>query len=311
LLGFDVDAACFAYLPHKKKVVGTERGLRSLLFGVNIFDSTFDSATYVRRLQKYDDRGFAIGVPGFDLHRVSRRLLATPHLFLEKYDLLLRPSLQPELLGKDSHASLLTFHGRAREQRHQLDGTTVQLCEIVRGFECLVVTKYGRVRRSNAGDGKPSCLPLRVEGSRCTVVWGQEAVEDAEGYSASPYATARALLEDNAEHEAELSGGDFEWRKGGAMDKLTNKLLKHAFGAAQQSSATRLYTNSPLLYVYDLVSAKTPFADLKYVLDAGRDPLEACGSVSFMGRYGLDRVLSFRLAEPRVPQRQDLWSVYE
>jgi len=64
-------------------------------------------------------------VPGFDLHRVSRRLLAAPHLYLEKYDLFLRPTLQPELLGKDSHASLLTFDGRAHLQRQVLDGATV------------------------------------------------------------------------------------------------------------------------------------------------------------------------------------------
>jgi len=314
LLGFDVDAACFAYLPHEKKVVGTARGVRSLRFGANIFDSAFDSATYVRRLQKYDARGFSIGVPGFDLERVSRRLMAAPHLYLEKYDLLLRPAMQPELLGKDSYASLLTFAGRTREQRQVLDGATVQLCEIVRGFERLVVTKYGKVRRSSDGDGKTSCMPLRVEGSRCTVAWGDEPVEDMEGYSASPYATARALLEDNAEHEAELCEGpnEFEWRKGGAMDKLTNKPLKQAFRVAQQSSATRLHTNSPLMYVYDLVPADTPFASLKYVLDAGRTPLEACGSsVSFLDKYGLDRTLDFRVAGPRVPKRQDLWSVYE
>ena len=172
LLGFDIDASCFAYLPNEKKVVGTARGLRSLQFGVNLCDSSFDSATYVHRLQKYDARGFTIGVPGFDLQRVSRRLLEAPHLYLESYDLLLRPALQPELLGKDSRASLLTFDGRARLQRQVLDGATVQLCEIVRGFERLVVTKYGKVRRSSAGDGKTSCLPLRLEGSRCTVVWG-------------------------------------------------------------------------------------------------------------------------------------------
>jgi len=296
--------------------VGTARGLRSLQFGANICDSSFDSATYVRRLQKYDARGFTIGVPGFDLQRVSRHLLAAPHLYLENYDLLLRPALLPDILGKDSHASLLTFDGRARLQRQVLDGATVQLCEIVRGFERLVVTKYGKVRRSSAGDGKTTCLPLRVEGSRCTVVWGQEPMdEDAEGYSASPYATAQALLEEHAEHETELgedaSENEFEWRKGGAIHKLTNKPLKKAFRAAQKSSAMRLYAAAPLMYVYDLVPADTPFADLKYVLDAGRIPLEACGSASFLEKYGLDRVLVFRPAEPRVAQRQDLWSVYE
>jgi len=63
--------------------------------------------------------------------------------------------------------------------------------------------------------------------------------------------------------------------------------------------------------VYDLVPADTPFAGLKYVHDAGRIPLEACGSSSFLDKYGLDRTLVFRPAEPRVPQRQDLWSVCE
>ena len=139
--------------------------------------------------------------------------------------------------------------------------------------------------------------------------------EDVEGYSASPYATAQALLEDNAEHETELgeaiSENEFEWRKGGAMDKLTNKPLKKAFRAAQKSSAMRLHTNAPLMCVYDLVPADTPFGRLKYVLDAGRVPLEACGSASFLDKYGLDRVLVFGPPAPRVAPRQNLWSVYE
>jgi len=124
----------------------------------------------------------------------------------------------PEGRNDDLHAyAQHRSHGsrQARLQHQVLDGATVQLCEIVRGCERLVVTKYGKVRRNSAGDGKMSCLPLRLEGSRCTVVWGQEAMEeDAEGYSASPYATAQALLEDNAEHETELGEDVFEWRKG-------------------------------------------------------------------------------------------------
>ena len=65
LTNFDVDCACFTWLPIEGKVVCTARGLRALRYGVNIADNgRFDSPAYCRRLEKYADRGFAVAVPG-------------------------------------------------------------------------------------------------------------------------------------------------------------------------------------------------------------------------------------------------------
>jgi len=47
--------------------------------------------------------------------------------------------------------------------------------------------------------------------------------EDAEGYSASRYATAQVLLEDNAEHETELGEDMLEWRKGGGAPWISSR----------------------------------------------------------------------------------------
>ena len=51
------------------------------------------------------------------------------------------------------------------------------------------------------------------------------------------------------------------------------------------------------------------FDQLKYVLDAGRKPLDI--AYNFREAFGLDRTLAFRIAEPRVARPQDWWLVYE
>ena len=58
-----------------------------------------------------------------------------------------------------------------------------------------------------------------------------------------------------------------------------------------------------------IILSSTRFDQLKYVLDAGRKPLDI--ERDFREAFGLDRVLRFRVAEPRVPKPQDWWSAYE
>ena len=90
LQGFDVDSCCFCYSPKEQKVWANQRGVRALVFGANLADSRHDGPGYVRRLEKYDSRGFAIAVPGFDPLRLSREVLGY-HIYLQKHDVLLRP----------------------------------------------------------------------------------------------------------------------------------------------------------------------------------------------------------------------------
>ena len=75
LTDFDVDCRACAFLPKEKRVVCMPRCLRALRCGANVADSDFDGPGYHRRLLKYDCRGFAIAVPGFDVKRLSRNIV--------------------------------------------------------------------------------------------------------------------------------------------------------------------------------------------------------------------------------------------
>ena len=74
LTGFDIDSCCYGYVPGKG-VFATPRGFRALRYGVNIFDSNFENATYCHRLEKWDARGYAIAIPGLVEEKISRRFL--------------------------------------------------------------------------------------------------------------------------------------------------------------------------------------------------------------------------------------------
>ena len=90
LKDFDVDCCCFAFIPSDEKVVATSRGVRAVRHSTNICDSSFDSAVYCRRLEKYDMRGYAIGVPGFEPHRLPERLRASTYAYHGHHDVLTR-----------------------------------------------------------------------------------------------------------------------------------------------------------------------------------------------------------------------------
>ena len=95
LSSFDVDSCAVAFVPGKG-VYCTPRCLRALRHSVNIFDSNHETVNYCHRLEKYDERGFQIALPGLVKQRVSQsikegvfyrltssgillRLLPTPH----------------------------------------------------------------------------------------------------------------------------------------------------------------------------------------------------------------------------------------
>jgi hypothetical protein len=58
LTGFDVDCCCFAF--DGKRVWGTERGLEAFSLWVNLVDLSRASRSYVSRMLKYADRGWAV-----------------------------------------------------------------------------------------------------------------------------------------------------------------------------------------------------------------------------------------------------------
>ena len=64
----------------------TKRGLRALKYGVNMCQSSFDSPSYCRRLEKYAWRGFLVAVPGFEAHKLSHAILESNYTYHEKHD---------------------------------------------------------------------------------------------------------------------------------------------------------------------------------------------------------------------------------
>ena len=63
LVNFDCDSCCFAYSLDEHRVYTTPRGLRALRTGVNVLDTNVASPCYMRRLEKYADRGCATKFP--------------------------------------------------------------------------------------------------------------------------------------------------------------------------------------------------------------------------------------------------------
>ena len=53
LLNFDLDCCAVAFRVGGSSVLATERCLRALRYGVNVFDTDFYSKSYCRRLEKY------------------------------------------------------------------------------------------------------------------------------------------------------------------------------------------------------------------------------------------------------------------
>ena len=181
------------------------------------------------RLEKYDLRGFCIAVPGFDAARLSRAVLDDEHIYLEKFDILLRPKTNMESPGT-FEMPLRTFSGgQIRTVRQQIEAAKVQTCETCRGFERLCVLKYGKVTVCRAG-GSSSCGPLRVhrDGMHtlvyCTSV--ENVCGDDDEYTASPLSSVKALLREHADHEIEMANAgapqqaDFEWWKGARCRSL-------------------------------------------------------------------------------------------
>ena len=67
----------------------TQRARRAYEYGANIIDSRFNSPTYINRLDKYANRGFAVVVPGLNMNLVSKKLLSKNYVYIEDKDILL------------------------------------------------------------------------------------------------------------------------------------------------------------------------------------------------------------------------------
>ncbi len=120
----------FTHLPKRNSPIA------NLRYAANICDSRFDSGGYCRRLEKYDYRGFQIGIPGFNAAKVSSRVIVdSEYVFLTSIDALLRVQ-STDNKTKDLALMISDFSGTTVERtQKRLRGTSIKTCEAVRGFE--------------------------------------------------------------------------------------------------------------------------------------------------------------------------------
>ena len=163
-----------------------------------------------------------------------------------------------------------------------------------------------------------NCVPANVTKKGLTLVWAsqatrqpqQDSLEDSEEYSCTPLESIAALLGDiNARDVADpMDADEFAWWLGGVVPKRSTKPIFRAIEAVDANVRQRLRHGNHVHFVYDLVPGTTPLTGLRFVLDAGRQPLRSVAEEPFHEAYGLDRTLKFKNAKPREAKPSDIWS---
>ena len=105
-----------------------------------------------------------------------------------------------------------------------------------------------------------------------------------------------------------MDADEFAWWLGGFVPKCSSKPIYRAIEAVDANVRQRLRHGNHVHFVYDLVPATTPLTGLRFVLDAGRQPLRGVAEEPFQEAYGLARTLTFKNAEQREVKPSDLWS---
>ena len=96
---------------------------------------------------------------------------------------------------------------------------------------------------------------------------------------------------------------DDAWWVGGAMPRLAESMGDVALATRIAHDYSGWQSHGPILFVYDIVKCDSPFRHLRYVLDAGRPPLqEHLADEHFLIEFSIPRRLSFI---PRAPRQKN------
>ena len=215
------------------------RCLGALNYGTNMCDSSFDSPSYCRRLEKYAWRGFLVAAPGFEAPKLSRTVLDSNYTYHEKHDVLLR-------LGPVLPTPIPAVHIGATD--------AVQDCAPVRHFERLAVLAYAR--------HKVRVRPMHTSlAARGTVLYYGDETDSDDEYSSVPDAAVRSLLERHQQDEAAaLTGGVIakcaRIRRGDAVRRVIED-------TTQCGVVAHLTSRTQLQCVYDFCCRNTPFCSLQ------------------------------------------------
>ena len=276
-----------------------QRGLRAMRTRVNVVDTTFASSCYWRRLEKYADRGFAVGVPGLLPERVSKGILQASYVFVAQYELLVRAGACETAKDRE-----VAFQGdpfaSPRMDTVKVHARTCQHATVVRGLARLIVLDRGLARvvhtpkrwmceRHSKIVGENAmltgaCVPISEGSGAYLLLWGVHASSDPdekktvaacdgegqpEGYEATPLATIYAVLEKAHRQDALANATpDDGWWRGGVMQRIASTMQRDTLKAtkvALEAHTARASTGSPLHFVWDMVTTDAKFGCLKYV----------------------------------------------
>jgi hypothetical protein len=309
LLDFDVDSCCFAFVPDDRIVYTTGRGLRALRHGANVLDTRFASRCYLKRLEKYAQRGFAIGVPGYLPERVSQDLLQASYVFIDKCDLLLK--LGASDAANEREVVFQSDPFTARFDKLKITARLCQHADCVGGLARLIVLDRGLARNvrmpkrwkcerhskvfCESALHSGACAPIRKGAAgEYWVCWGvQEPAghstdhEEDEGYDSTPLAQVYTILEKASLQDALADPTSEEgWSRGGVMQRISESMKRDAPDGervALEAHAARTSTGNPIQLASVLLPARRSRSNVQRIWGHCPPPQERCSSTGLYG----------------------------
>ena len=235
LSSFDIDSCCFAYIPGKG-VFASPRGMRSLRYGVNVFDSDAETATYCPRLEKWDKRGYAIALPGLIPEKISQQMRGARFFTLPSGDVILR----------EDRPNVSSVQVSVGSGQSTVSEAVTERCRVLVGFERLVAKKIGQTTSL----AKEQCTPI-VFRQNVILVWGGGSSandrEEQEEYSATPIEHVQSLLRNVSSRTAdEEQASEFQWWLGGAFSRSSKKPVVRALSQIDEDVYRRIASRSTL-----------------------------------------------------------------
>ena len=116
----------------------------------------------------------------------------------------------------------------------------------------------------------------------------------------------------NSEIDNEVPDDEGTWQ-GGVIHRIATSIQRRsgvqpARDVADASVSYRLRHRMPVSFVYDVVKCSLSFAELRFVSDAGRPPLDNLPDEEFKSLYSISKRLQFRASVMRDPTPSDWWS---
>ena len=311
---FDLDCAAVAFEPATGKTYMSPRAKRAFESGCVVLDSRFNSPTYAERLFKYANRGFAVAVPGLDIHLISSNIAKDNYVFVHDKNILLRID---KIGSYGSNVTNVQFDGR----RSRLAYVRCDEASKVVGLRKLVVmdrcAANGNVRTVSLPTLREckKCRLLTVEPASNTdsplllhtgvprkyhLLWGvtlpnddmdclsdvdindvyAEATEDVSGYACTPLARAYDLFA----HLLEGQLLEEDPSRSGIVARLSGRMQQQN-GEVAASMCRRHYDRMltmkgcPVGFAWDFRNANVDgFDSLKSIFDAGAIPSIAVSS---------------------------------